>query len=325
VEIERAAQIDRGEWNALVESDPRATFFARAEWADLAADATGGRAVWLIARDAGALVAGLPAVETPRVGCSILESLPFGTYGGVVSTPDCPPSAPRGLLDLYGRLARGPRVAAAHLMDLAGIQDALPGFRARDEGAQVVRLDRPFDEIWDAFRPSARNKVRKARKAGVTVRRAGGEADFAAYHSMLEESSARWGERPLFGPGFFLKLSRLPGEGVQMWVAEHEGRVIGADLNLVEHGWIMNWGNVSRTEAQRFAPNNLLHAAAIERGVEEGHRVYDLGSSAGIAGVDAFKAAFGTERIPLRLLSAEKLWYRLAKRAQGARVRRRRS
>jgi CelD/BcsL family acetyltransferase involved in cellulose biosynthesis len=323
VEIERATEVDRSEWNALVEADPRATFFARAEWAELAAGATGGRAVWLAARDAGRLVAGLPAVETPRLGSTILESLPFGTYGGVLSAPDCPPSAPRELLDLYVGLARGPRVAAAHLMDLAGIPDGLPGFGARDEGAQIVRLDRPFDEIWGAFRPSARNKVRKARKAGVTVRRARGEADFAAYHSMLQESAARWGERSLFGLGFFLGLSRLPGEGVQMWVAEHEGRVIGADLNLVEHGWIMNWGNVSRTDAQRFAPNNLLHAAAMERGVEEGHRVYDLGSSAGIAGVDAFKAAFGTERIPLRLLSLEKPWYRLAKRVQGARPRRR--
>jgi CelD/BcsL family acetyltransferase involved in cellulose biosynthesis len=325
VKIECAAEVDRGEWNALVDGDPRTTFFARAEWAELTAGATGGRALYLVAREGGELVAGLPAVETPRFGFSVVESLPYGTYGGVVSGPGCPPAAPAALLERYRRIARRPSVAATHLMDLAGIGDDLPGFRARDEGAQVVRLDRPFDEIWNAFRPSARNKVRKARKAGVTVRRAAGEADFAAYHSMLEESSARWGEPCAFGLDFFLGLSRLPGDGVQMWVAELEGRIIGADLNFMQNGWIMNWGNVSRSDAQRFAPNNLLHAAAIERGVEEGHRVYDLGSSAGLRGVEAFKAAFGTERIPLRLLSAEKLWYRLARRVAGARRRRERS
>lgn len=316
--LERAREIDPAEWNGLVASDASATFFARAEWTDLVSEASGGRPFYLLAREGGRLVAGLPAVETQRAGFRVVESLPHGTYGGVVSAPGCPPEAVRALLERYQRAALGPSVAAAHLMDLKGIGDGLPRFRARDEGAQIVRLDRPFDEIWSGFKPSARNKIRKARKAGVIVRRASTEADFSAYHSMLDESSARWGRPCAFGLDFFLKLSRIPGDAVAMWVAELEGEIIGADLNFVQHGWIMNWGNVSRRDAQRHAPNNLLHAAAIERGLEDGHRVYDLGSSAGIPGVEAFKAAFGTERIPLRLLSAEKLWYRLARRAARA-------
>jgi CelD/BcsL family acetyltransferase involved in cellulose biosynthesis len=317
VRVEPASEIDRGEWNALVEADPGATFFARAEWVELISEATGGRPLYLLARDGGALAAGLPAVERSRLGFSVLESLPHGTYGGVVSIPDAPPEAARALLDRYRRIALRPSVAAAHLMDLKGTGGALRGFRVRDEGAQIVRLDRPYEEVWNGFRPSARNKVRKARKAGVAVRRGSTEADFAAYHAMLVESSARWGRPCAFGASFFAGLSRVPGDAVQLWLAEIGGEIIGGDLNFVQHGWIMNWGNVSRTDAQRHAPNNLLHAAAIERGIEDGHRVYDLGSSAGIEGVAAFKAAFGTERIPLRLLSAEKPWYRALRRLAG--------
>ena len=313
-----AREIDRGEWNALVADDPSATFFARAEWVELVSEASGGRPFYLLAREGGRLVAGLPAVATPRLCFSVLESLPHGTYGGVVAAPGCPAGAASELLESYQRIALGPSVAAAHLMDLRGIGDGLPRFRASDEGAQIVRLDRTFDEVWNGFKPSARNKIRKAQKAGVGVRRASTEADFTTYHAMLEESSARWGQACAFELDFFLKLSRLPGDAVQMWVAELDGEIIGADLNFAQNGWIMNWGNVSRRDARRHAPNNLLHAAAIERGIEEGQRVYDLGSSAGIRGVEAFKAAFGTERIPLRLLSAEKLWYRAARRAARA-------
>jgi CelD/BcsL family acetyltransferase involved in cellulose biosynthesis len=325
VRVEHVREIDRGEWNALVEADPSATFFARAEWADLTSEAAGGRPFFLLVRDAGGIAAGIPAVETRRAGFRIVESLPHGTYGGVVAAPGCPPEARRALLDRYRAIARSPSVAAVHLMDLRGIEGGLSGFESRDEGAQIVRLDRSFDEIWEGFKPSARNKIRKARKAGVTVRRGATEADFLAYHSMLEESSERWGVPCAFPLSFFERLWGLPGGGVELWVAELDGEVIGADLNLVEHGWIMNWGNVSRLDAQRHAPNNLLHAAAIERGVEDGCRVYDLGSSAGISGVEAFKAAFGTERIPLRLFSAEKPWYRATKRAARALGRRDRS
>jgi CelD/BcsL family acetyltransferase involved in cellulose biosynthesis len=316
VRLAHAREIDSAEWNALVAQDPTATFFARAEWVKLLGGASAEASpFFLLAYEGDRLAAGLPAVRTRRCGFSIIESLPHGTYGGIVSASWAPPEAAPALLGRYARIARGLRVAAAHLMDLRGVGCGLERFRARDEGAQILRLDRPFDEIWSGFKPSARNKIRKARKAGVTVRRASSEADFRAYHSMLEGLSADWGGTGAFGIDFFVALSKLPSENVQMWLAELDGEIIGADLNLVENGWIMNWGNVSRREARRHAPNNLLHAVAIERGIEDGHRVYDLGSSAGIRGVDTFKAAFGTERIPLRLLSAEKLWYRLARRA----------
>lgn len=317
--LEHAREIDPAEWNALVGSDPAATFFARSEWVELIARASPKSSpLYLTARDGGTLLAGLPAVRKSRLGFTVIESLPFGTYGGVVSAPGCPREVTQGLLGLYEQTAQRPRVAAVHLMDLRGIERGLTRFRVRDEGAQIVRLDRTFEEIWSSFRPSARNKIRKARKAGVRVRRASTEADFATYHSMLEELSTRWGEPCVFGRDFFLALSRLPGENVQMWVAELDGGILGADLNFVQNGWIMNWGNVSRHDALRYAPNNLLHAEAIERGIEQGYRVYDLGSSAGMRGVEAFKAAFGTERIPLRLLSAEKLWYRAVRRVARA-------
>jgi len=319
VRFEQAREVDPAEWNALVAGDPGATFFARTEWVELASGVSPrSDPVYLTARDGGRLVAGLPAVQKRRLGFSTIESLPFGTYGGVVSAPGCPPEAAAGLLRRFGRIARSPVVAAAHLMDLRGAACDLGRFRARDEGAQIVRLDRPFEEIWNGFKPSARNKIRKARKAGVGVRRAAQADDFRAYHSMLVELSERWGDPCPFDVGFFLALSELDPSHVQMWVAELDGAIIGADLNFVQNGWIMNWGNVSRHEARRHAPNNVLHSAAIERGIEDGHRVYDLGSSAGIPGVEAFKSAFGTERIALRLLSAEKAWYRCARRVARA-------
>jgi lipid II:glycine glycyltransferase (peptidoglycan interpeptide bridge formation enzyme) len=194
-------------------------------------------------------------------------------------------------------------------------------FRALVEPAQVLQLGRPFDQIWAGFKPSARNKIRKAEKAGVTVRIASSEADFVAYHEMLTECSRRWATPAGFGRGFFIGLAELGPETVQMWIAEHESQIVAGDLNFLYGDTIMNWGNVSRPQARSLAPNNLLHARAIKWGVERGLAGYNLGSSRGLPGVGSFKASFGTETVDLVRLSLEKPWYRIAKagcrRARG--------
>jgi len=47
----------------------------------------------------------------------------------------------------------------------------------------------------------------------------------------------------------------------------------------------------------------------MEEGAREGAVVYDLGSSAGIESVDAFKSAFGTTLVELRMYSVRKWWF----------------
>lgn len=302
-------------WDALVALDSDATFFHTEEWSRVLSQARPDFSpVFLTAFDHDTLVGGIPIVCRSLAGSMVVSSMPYGTYGGPVLHPEAPKDTTTGLLRTFSRIARSPRIAAAHLTDLVGrVGSGLAGFRTHTEMVHVIDLTRPQEDIWAGLRPSARNKVRKARRAGVSVRRATSLEDFLAYHDMLVESSRRWGVACEFGSTFFAALHRLGSTMVQMWLAEYEGSIVAGDLNFVLHGRIMNWGNVSRTDARRLAPNNLLHAVAIEEGAKAGCSVYDLGSSAGIAGVDAFKSAFGTTLVPITRYSAEKVWYRVAR------------
>ncbi len=308
-------------WDELVREDAEATFFHTSHWARvLCSGLDGHEPCFFTLRDGGALVAGIPAVWTRRAGVAVLASMPFGTFGGPVTGSGAPPEATELLLDEFRRAARTPATGAAHLVDLAGrCEDGMRGFESVSEEAQVVRLRGEYDDLWNGFKPSARNKIRKAEKAGVTVRRASSVEDFLAYHEMLEECEARWGTPTSHGAEFFRALAGVPGDGVQMWLAEHEGSIIAGDLHFAQNATVMNWGNVSRDSARRLAPNNLLHAVGIEEGLREGRAVYNLGSSAGIEGVDAFKAAFGTERVEFHRYRAEKPWYRVARLLRSAR------
>ena len=118
---------------------------------------------------------------------------------------------------------------------------------------EISRLDADYEELRKRFKPSARNKIRKALKAGVGVRRAESEADFLLYYTVLEECSRDWEIRPRPGPAFFSALSKLDQDVVQMWLAVRDGHVLGGDLNFAMHGTVMNWGNVSTDAAKSRA------------------------------------------------------------------------
>jgi len=315
VEIHVAHGNAPAEWDELVRQDDAATFFHTSHWNGLLEGTDAGfRPVWFLLQADGALAAGLPAAFRERGGFRVLSSMPHGTFGGPVVPAGAPPGACEALVDAFRSAAREPRTAAAHMVDFSGRLGAgVDGFDATDEEAQVVRLDRDFEELWAGFKPSARNKIRKARKAGVTVRRAESEADFLAYCDMLAECERKWGSVSEFGESFFRALSGMGRDLVHVWLAEHDGEIIAGDLNFVTNGVVFNWGNVSRESAKRFAPNNLLHAAAIEDGLREGHSLYNLGSSAGIPGVEAFKESFGTVRVAYREYRSERPWYRAAR------------
>lgn len=292
--------------------DACATFFHTPEWSELLTGTLPGFRARPLAVKANGRAAGvLPAVSRRRAPAGTMESMAFGTFGGPLVAADAPPGTAAALLAAFSRAAHAPSVAFSQLVDRSGRVSPrdLRGFERRDDTVQIVRLDSDYETLVSRFRPSARNKIRKAKRAGVTVRRAESTADFLAYHSVLEECSRDWSVRPKPGREFFAALSELDPELVQMWLAEHDGVVIGGDLNFVLHGTVMNWGNVSTHAAKSLAPNNLLHARAIEEGVRAGYDTYDLGSSAGLAGVRAFKASFGTVDLPIARFVLEKRWY----------------
>jgi CelD/BcsL family acetyltransferase involved in cellulose biosynthesis len=320
LDIETSAHLDTGEWRRLVEQDEAATFFHTPEWSELLTSTLPGfRTSHLAARDGGRLVGLVPVLERPRLGATTLESMAFGTFGGPVVADDAPEGTRAGLLSAFAEAAGSVRVGVAQLVDRSGRVSAgeLPGFDREEDTVQVVPLDADYEEVFGRFHRSARNKIRKAVKSGVAVRRADGEEDFLSYLAVLEECSREWNVRPKPGSEFFTALSTLSPDEVQMWLATHDGTVIAGDLNFVAHGVIMNWGNVSTDGAKSLAPNNLLHAHAIEQGIAEGCSFYDLGSSAGLEGVRSFKATFGTVDVAIARYVREKAWYRGAKRVVG--------
>ncbi len=319
MECSVSSSFDSRAWDGLVSSDDQASFFQTPLWSDVLVRTLDGHELLFAAGRIGErLVAGLPAVRRRRGPVSILESMPFGTHGGMLASPEAPEGAAAELVSALIEAAGGATLGRVHMVDYGGrLGVACEAFQAIEGEAQVVRLDRPYDEVQAGFRPSARNKIRKAENAGVTVREAVGTDDFLAYHGLLEECSERWGAANPFGEAFFAALAESGSDTVQMWLAEHEGAIIAGDLNFLSGSAVFNWGNVSHRDSVGLAPNSLLHAHGMRDGCRRGLVSYNLGSSGGIDAVARFKSAFGTERVPYREYVLEKVWMRLGNRLRG--------
>jgi CelD/BcsL family acetyltransferase involved in cellulose biosynthesis len=256
---------------------------------------------------AGTLRAALPLLVAERWGVRRVYAGAWGTYGGVVAhDPAAAAAAGRAL----AALARAPRTALVRVHDFAASLASEAGWFETEEVCLVLDLPADPEVLFrDAFTTQNRNKIRKAEKLGVAVRRGAGAEALGLYADLYAESALRWQLATPLPRAFFLALAAAPA-GVDVWLAEHQGQVMAGLLNFTCGGQIMNWGNVSRRDAWGASPNNLLHWRALAAACADpyGPRLYNFGGSTGLPGVETFKSAFGPRAYRYRRCEHRAAW-----------------
>lgn len=106
---------------------------------------------------------------------------------------------------------------------------ALPAARQPLHGATgIVWLDKPEAEVLAGFKQRGRRQLKAAAKAGVTVRRADGDADIAAYQRAIDAFRAAHPGYDMGGlPDAAGQARLIAASGGAMLLAERDGAVIG--------------------------------------------------------------------------------------------------
>jgi len=159
----------------------------------------------------------------------------------------------------------------------------------------LLDVEHSSDVMWKKMTSRGRNMVRKAERAGVTVRRCSGTDEEAALlYGMLEGTFAKSGFRPPHPSTFYRAMCRhlIPPDRLLFLAAEAGGRILAMALCVHDDREMFFTSGTSLPDVGAFAPNNLLQWHAIQFAVERGLRVYDLGGT-GRAGIDLFKMSFG--------------------------------
>lgn len=178
--------------------------------------------------------------------------------------------------------------------------------------------------LLEQMAQKGRYNIKVAEKAGVKVR-VGDEADLKAFHEIVKETGDR--DRFSIHPiGFYRAFLGGLGEKARLYVAEHEGRVIGGILATFFGKTATYYYGASSNEDRKVMAPYLIQWLAIQDAIKEGYETYDFFGVAPEgdenhewAGVTQFKTRFGGQRVEYpgsRVFVYRPIWWRLVRLAK---------
>jgi hypothetical protein len=287
------------DWEPLASS--LGLFYHHPRWIMGLGRTFGFRATVLVAREAGALVGGLPLLEVPPLfGPRRLVSLPFGYAAGPFAKNG---EIARALASEAARVARARGVKRVEIKQLGTAYEAGDGF-TRVVHYHTYRLSTVGGEaaIWKRLHQSSTQRgIRKAEKSGVRVVTGESARDWMEMAALQEATSHRHGV-PAPPRRFFLELCReLARDGLaSLYLADVPNRGIAAGI-VVWRGareWIYAFG-ASRDALLEFRPNHALLWTAVRAAAAAGVEL-DFGRAAPEQrGLVEFKTRWGGAPVPL--------------------------
>ena len=285
-------------WARFVERVPGALPFHHPSWARLLADCYGHRSLALVLEDDEGVAAGIPAIEIRTLFGTRWISLPF--------TDATPP------------LARDERVVATFIAELDAVRKqngilqleiraAVAGTNIHQQPAgflHTLRLASDPAKVFRTFKRShVQQRILKAEREGVTVRRATSKPDLTrTFYDLHLETRRRLGV-PIQPRRYFeLLWERIiePGHGFVL-LAHWRATPIAAAVFLAGNGTLTYKYSASRQKFWNFRPNNLVLWEAIRWGCENGFHTFDFGrTEPGNEGLRSFKRGWGTTEVALR-------------------------
>jgi hypothetical protein len=290
-------------WEELLASDPNASPAQRGGFA-LAVQATcpGFSARFLTVERGGELLGGTPVLFERRAGLHWLHALPWLLPG----TPLCRGETHAEVDDAIAvALAHESRVGGEWVLHrpagpapLAAALSRLPGETRRLETA-LVDLTAGPEAALRRIERHARQELALARRRGLVVRED---------RSRLEETWAlhgrqarRWGGHlppPLELLRRLLGSPDDPDPLARLFVVHDPAGMLASVLVLVHrHEWFAWWSG-THPDARRHHGFGFLLWEVAMRAAAAGAGRFNLGSSAGLSGVEGFKRSLGAHIVP---------------------------
>uniref|UniRef100_A0A832I441 GNAT family N-acetyltransferase n=1 Tax=Eiseniibacteriota bacterium TaxID=2212470 RepID=A0A832I441_UNCEI len=292
-------------WDALLAADPNATAAHRPDlWAALAAAVPGLRpGVIAVERD-GALVGGAPLVIERRAGLEWLHAMPWLLPGAPLAAPGRHDEVDAAVAEALATLQRERGVVGgAWVLYRPDGPEAAPPSVARPSG-ETRRLASALVHLADGPEAAFRRADRKTRQAVARAAAAGlafaeEPAAVAAAYALHARQARGWrGHRAL--P---LELSRrllaapappgLDGPPARLFTVRDARGLLCAALALDHPRDVLVWWSGAHPEARPRGAFAFLLWSIVAWAAARGRARVNLGASAGLDPVAAFKDALG--------------------------------
>jgi hypothetical protein len=240
--------------------------------------------------------------------CCIAESL-YG-YGGPLSTTDDPAFLASAARALEARQRE--RGIVSEFVRFHPLLDNVrwaPAAWAPTLDRHTVAMDLSGDErrAWEDEYPSThRNRIRRARAAGLRVEVSAGAADTATFLEIYGDTMRRVGARAFvrFSQAYFEGLRTHLGSSFVLFVVRWDARVVAGAVVLTFGRLLHHHLSGSTEDAQRVGTNNLLFHEIAAWGRANGYHWFHLGGGATPGPDDQllrFKGNFSPIRRPFHI------------------------
>jgi lipid II:glycine glycyltransferase (peptidoglycan interpeptide bridge formation enzyme) len=326
---EALSQADREAYDAFLAASPHAAYQQARAWPDAVPRRGRHSFLYYLARSEGRVTAAAVIRKTRLTPWHALASVPRGPVVSDASILACVLEDLMDQLRLQGcvTLLAGPRMEGGEREEVSRTLAGL-GFQPLDAERQplhvatgIIDLVPREEEILAGFKQRARRQIRACIKAGVTVRRARGAADLAAYQAVLDRFAEQHGDYDMGGqPDARGQAALIEQLGGAILLSEREGEVIGGHA-FVRQGSRAIWLSLATIREEPPIPRSyLLLWEGMRAAREMGCTGYDLAGlveapkDAGQAGREQFKIAFTPDRmelLPMHVAALKPLEHRL--------------
>ncbi len=261
--------------NHVIASSNAATIFHTLEWNQVLIEYYGLSHVALLA-SRGQFIAGLHVLYPSNDHIHRSPAIHLNSvYGGPIAVNDDPDILQVLLQEsekispfAYFQIWTPPRMDAAPFTQ--------SGYSLEEMLTPVLDLSLPESDRWEGMHRDKRNKIRRAQKAGLTLREAGFD-ELEEYYSMSVDTLTHGGVRSL--PFDFLKRAFLSLNSLgraRLYLVEQFHRVVAGTVILFHgataYGWDIGW----RREYATLSPNDFMIWEVSKKAAQDNYKRFDM-------------------------------------------------
>ena len=273
----------RERWDAFVNTAPGGSLYHLWAWSEIN-KAEFGHTTFLLAAVAGDRIVGvLPVVQLKSLVFGTLGcSMPFVNYGGpVVETPE----AEAALLESAAALAKRQRMKYLEVRSLRRLAERYPALSHKV--SMTLDLPSEAEVLWNGFKSSHRQQIRKSEKEGFVTKHGGREL-LDDFYAVMSESWRDLGT-PFYRKRYFERLFDVVGDRFWVTVVYLDARPAAVQMAGLFNGTIEGLWLGMRDEFRDKYVGYTLYWELLKWGAEHGFRRFHLGRSTADSGAEAFK------------------------------------
>lgn len=245
----------------------------------------------IVAHDNGDIVGYLPYFVIKKGFVRALWSLPYGTYGGPVTTGD--DSVAEALVKAFASTREQRGVHEVGLVDIRN-SVAAAGFSSEESTTHFLELKPDFEEVWlKDFDRTKRRQTRRAAKEGLDVVEAKTLQELKSYYRIYEQRVQEWRQPNPHPEALFTRLYEQGNGRVRLFLAFLDDNLLGGHLNFYFKDTVIAWNGVTTRDSRSMQASTLLYSACLRDACKNGYRYYNLGGSLGKRSLMDYKEAIG--------------------------------